>query len=548
MTLDTSTFSQRKYQVFISSTFSDLAEARRTAVRMVLMRGHLPIALEQMNVPADPIPTLIEEAIKNSQIYLVFLGHRYGSRVPGTKISYTEKEYELAVENGLIVVPFVLSPQEIEAKRRDMKDALMVRMNVTNEEDIATHFSVAESPAIAAEVEELNSNDALLRFHARVKRDESEFPVFYTPFSVNDPDFSGRIVGQLEHAERAADNRNVRAWIKAPPDPDLTRALFALARNPFLVRVSLSLSEFETLDARCSDGEEKKKSLANFFSRTYFRLLMKAKTQLFFESGSTIAFVARELGPKLRRKVAVQGGAPEIHIATNNVLAYLQLWLIHGVPCSPFPWGPPEDHYGAAFGCLDHYYAQGDEPDPEFPPAPLDGDAISAIADLGKDPFAPNNWKGNVLLLGATSGMQLSKELKSTLGERLPADGCVGLHVGSFKNKLFKRFMFDTNQPIMLFFTNDKIDLPISFDDCHFVLDDEYSFDNVLKTYPLAFCVGCSKAEQADLATRLRDLGLSVLIDRQPGDHTAVIARNAVFIDGFERNIGFTPSSRQIQF
>src|SRR5258708_1889538 len=129
---DTSTFAQRKYQVFISSTFSDLAEERRTAVRIVLMRGHLPIALERMNVPADPIPTVIEEAIKNSQIYLVFLGHRYGSRVPGTRISYTEREYDLAVKNGLIVVPFVLRPEEIDAKREEMKLALMKRLQVNS--------------------------------------------------------------------------------------------------------------------------------------------------------------------------------------------------------------------------------------------------------------------------------------------------------------------------------------------------------------------------------------------------------------------------------
>jgi hypothetical protein len=544
MNPDTSTFAQRKYQVFISSTFSDLAEARRTAVRIVLMRGHLPIALERMNVPAEPIPSVIEDAIKNSQIYLVFLGHRYGSRVPGTTISYTEKEYEIAIEHGLIVVPFVLRPEEIETKREEMLCALMKRLKVKSSEEIANHPSVTAVPALAAECEELKHKDDLLRFHARVKQDETEFPVFYTPFSGSDPDFSAKIMGQLEHAEKAADKRRVRGWIKAPPDLDLARALFALSRNPFLVQVSLRLSEFEKLDARCSDGEKKKQSLARFFARTYFRLLRKAKTHLFFESGSTIAFLAKELGTRLNKKIAVMAGSPEIRISTNNVLAYLQLWLIHGVPCSPFPWGPPEDHYGAAFGCLDHYYEQGDEPDPEFPPIALDEDARKAIADLGTDEFAPKHWKGNVLVLGATSGLQLSQELVTKSGERHPAAGCVGPHVGSFKNKLFKRFMFDTNHPIMLFFTNDKIDLPISFDDCHFVFDDQRSFDDALKNYPLAFCVGCSATEQTALATRLAGLGMSVLKDSQPGEQTAVIARNAVFIERFEKSINFTPPKR----
>jgi hypothetical protein len=187
-----------------------------------------------------------------------------------------------------------------------------------------------------------------------------------------------------------------------------------------------------------------------------------------------------------------------------------------------------------------------EQPDPEFPPAPLDSYAVTAIEDLAKQKFSPKDWTGNALFLGATSGLQLSGELVTQAGDRLPAVGCAGPHVGSFKNKLFKRFMFDTPHPIMLFLTDDKIDSPISTDECHFVFDANKPWDDVVRQQPLSFCVGCAAANQDALIQRLTAMGLSVLRDTQPGGHTAIIARNQLFVDQFERRIEFVPARRYV--
>jgi len=66
--------SDRKYQVFISSTFQDLADQRRIVLDVVVDRGHMPIALERFSASDKTVPSVIRRAIEASQIYVVVLG------------------------------------------------------------------------------------------------------------------------------------------------------------------------------------------------------------------------------------------------------------------------------------------------------------------------------------------------------------------------------------------------------------------------------------------------------------------------------------------
>src|SRR4051794_31316590 len=71
---------ERRYQIFISSPFS-LADERRAAVEAIIEQGHIPIALERSSADHETDLKVIERAIKDSQIYLLILGHRYGEIV-----------------------------------------------------------------------------------------------------------------------------------------------------------------------------------------------------------------------------------------------------------------------------------------------------------------------------------------------------------------------------------------------------------------------------------------------------------------------------------
>jgi Domain of unknown function (DUF4062) len=113
----------RRYQVFISSTFTDLIDERREVMQALLEMDCLPAGMELFPAGDTDQWTLIKRVIEQSDYYLVILGGRYGSTTE-EGISYTEKEYDYAVELGIPVMGFVPSePDQIPVGRTDRSDA-----------------------------------------------------------------------------------------------------------------------------------------------------------------------------------------------------------------------------------------------------------------------------------------------------------------------------------------------------------------------------------------------------------------------------------------
>lgn len=96
----------KKYQVFVSSTYTDLIEERQAVSRAVLDMGHIPAGMEMF--PAADIEqlTYIKKVIDGCDYYVLIIGARYGS-LDGAGVSYTEREYEYAVESGKTVLAFL---------------------------------------------------------------------------------------------------------------------------------------------------------------------------------------------------------------------------------------------------------------------------------------------------------------------------------------------------------------------------------------------------------------------------------------------------------
>lgn len=89
---------EKKYQVFISSTFLDLKEERQAAVEAILKKGHIPAGMELFGANNKSQWEVIKKWIDDSDIYMLILGGRYGSINDSTGISYTEMEYKYAIE------------------------------------------------------------------------------------------------------------------------------------------------------------------------------------------------------------------------------------------------------------------------------------------------------------------------------------------------------------------------------------------------------------------------------------------------------------------
>lgn len=68
----------KKFQIFVSSTYTDLKEERQAAVEAILSAGHIPAGMELFSAGDESQMTVIKRWIDESDIYLLILGGRYG--------------------------------------------------------------------------------------------------------------------------------------------------------------------------------------------------------------------------------------------------------------------------------------------------------------------------------------------------------------------------------------------------------------------------------------------------------------------------------------
>jgi hypothetical protein len=96
----------KKYQVFVSSTYTDLIEERQAVSRAILDMGHIPAGMEMFPAADVEQLTYIKKVIDGCDYYVLIIGARYGS-LDEAGVSYTEREYEYAVESGKTVLAFL---------------------------------------------------------------------------------------------------------------------------------------------------------------------------------------------------------------------------------------------------------------------------------------------------------------------------------------------------------------------------------------------------------------------------------------------------------
>jgi len=116
-----------KYQIFVSSTYDDLRSERDQVIKAALEMGHIPVSMEMFSAADEEQWKIITSQIDQSDYYAVIIAHRYGSTIDG--VSYTEKEYDYAVNKGVPVISFIVegdvswSPEMIDTQL-EKKEAL----------------------------------------------------------------------------------------------------------------------------------------------------------------------------------------------------------------------------------------------------------------------------------------------------------------------------------------------------------------------------------------------------------------------------------------
>lgn len=92
----------KRYSVFISSTFNDLREERRAVQDVVISSGDFPVQMESFPAADEDQFEFIKSLIEKCDYYVLIVAGRYGT-ASEDGLSYTEKEYHHAVLKGIPV-------------------------------------------------------------------------------------------------------------------------------------------------------------------------------------------------------------------------------------------------------------------------------------------------------------------------------------------------------------------------------------------------------------------------------------------------------------
>ena len=123
----------KKYQVFISSTYADLAEERKKILDVLLMADCIPAGMEAFVAADIEQFEVIKKVIDLCDYYVLIIGKRYGSIHPDTGKSYTEMEYDYAIEQGIPVLVFAidenieLASDKVETDKNKIEKLKMFR-------------------------------------------------------------------------------------------------------------------------------------------------------------------------------------------------------------------------------------------------------------------------------------------------------------------------------------------------------------------------------------------------------------------------------------
>jgi hypothetical protein len=465
-----------KLSVFVGSPRKGLEEPRERIIQAVLRAGHIPEGMELWGAGARPTLQEVSERLATCDLHVVLLGARYGS--PAVKeLGYTEWEYEQSRLAGRPILAFILDDDGV---------AKMWQENLPPPEE----------------------QQKVQLFRDKLRRTICN--------QYGDMSMSGIDRDVVVSINKAFDEENL------PPDAGWIRArsqtatlLREIQSNRFVQRVLERVFDFRTLTGRVQTEDRSKTAAARLFWESRINQLRALKCyDLFIESGSSLAYVSQVFEDKVRNV-----DEPSWRVTTNNALALLQLLLFTDVDTRRTPPSAPDraDRYGAIF--TRQSLNAGREP-PDEPRGLFDDEkrAIEETVNLLKA-----NRGARRLILAAASGWDTTHRVEAFRG----------LHVGSHANMLFKRAVFTSGQPVVLFLSRQKVDPACKesrfkcrkYDEnpdgttryCYPVFGEELPLDVALRQTPLAICIGYeidSEDESltlADLRKRLEEVLRPVL-------------------------------------
>lgn len=436
-------FEERRYDIFISSTCRDLKEARKALYYATIKCGHYPRGME-LFTPTIPKDTeVIEQYIRDSDIFVIVVGSIYGSDITGETEPrhYIQLEYDLAKKHGKPILAFLMEDNEFLKRRKEIPEGDHERCH----------------------------DEDMIKFREEVKKHI---------------DGSGRIVNffslqngtdQLESLYKDALNNfaitnqtKVKGgWIRGSIYEELL--IKTAAENPFFREFMTQLNRFDLLSQRCQKNIDLKQTVSEYFLDNFLGKIAERKiNRIFFEAGSSIAYLSRTFIRNLQKNW-VSDIISDIQIETNNILTFLDFVLSARVSIHLFPYGPPELKYGATFGELSRI----PEHTPLTSPHKLPGSASPTVSKI-REHFI-NTYRNSGILFVTASGIELSPDALFP-----------GPHVGTYYSQLFKRSLLSANCPTVMFLDEQKLKNVFIVGKCFAVFDPDFTWYDFCKDTPFA--------------------------------------------------------------
>jgi hypothetical protein len=119
---------EKRFQIFISSTFRDLFEERQSVLKAVLELNHMPAGMELFPAADESAWQLIKDVIDGSDYYVLIIAGRYGS-LDEAGIGFTEKEYEYALKTGKPVIPLLhKNPDNLPREKTETAESTWTKL------------------------------------------------------------------------------------------------------------------------------------------------------------------------------------------------------------------------------------------------------------------------------------------------------------------------------------------------------------------------------------------------------------------------------------
>lgn len=493
---------KRKLEFFIGGTRRDLSDATNKLIDSIVDAKHIASGMELWAGGYNPLLTDIAKHLEQCDVHIIILGGRYGELIPGENISFTEWEYEQSVDKRPILAFLLEDGEEEGGFKREREKMILEDPREVEKTDKLNHFRT-----------ELMKQRICKRFY-NTETGIAELG----RYCINS-------ITELINEGRLGDDVG---WVRASSQEFST--LRQISRNKFLDRELKRMREFSTVGERVAIDEISKQTQARiFWEELMGKIRRYGYTNLFFESGSTLSYVSERFEDYVLKD---DEGVGSWRVWTNNVFILLQLLLYTDVDISRYPpFAPdPEDKYGAIFPRKWHRLKEGPPPKPRE----LYTNEHTAVEDMRE---SLRHFGEKTLFLATTSGWDTDNTNVDFQGP----------HVGSHPNMLFKRALFTTERPVVIFLSAEKLGDPFNVGVCYPIFGPGKPLKESLSKYPLALCVGydrlmqsptrreldpklrASRNDPINILDTLRGLNFNVIYGEVKGDTGAIIAGNSSF-------------------